>query len=215
MPIDAILWSRFPRLGVMRRVGLDLSMMDAMLGMLIYEFQEAQFPVGRQGKGFPPTRTKDRFVMIAFVKPNNFEAAGRAMEHPEWISDPRFETINGRLRHWDELMALVGDWAKLRTSAECEVLLDKAGVPCSRYFTVREAQGLPHLAERGSFATIDDGAGPLRVPNPAFKMTNSAAHARDRVPALGADSAGILSNVLQHSAEQIAGLRARKVLAGC
>ena len=37
-------------------------------------------------------------------------------------------------------------------------------------YTVREALAHPHLAERGSFEVIDDGAGPLKVPNPAFKF---------------------------------------------
>jgi CoA:oxalate CoA-transferase len=193
---------------------IDLAMLDAMLGMLIYEFQEAQFPVSKQAKGFPPTRTSDGYVMIAFVKPNNFEATARAVGHPEWITDPRFNTIPSRLKHWDELMGLVGEWAASRTSAECEAILDAAGVPCSRYYSVHEAQALPHLAERGSFATVDDGAGPLKVPNPAFKMAGSSAHARNYVPALGADNAEILSTVLEYSVQQIADLRARKVLAG-
>ncbi len=193
---------------------IDLAMMDAMLAMLIYEFQAAQFPGARKAMGFPPTRTKDGFVMIAFVKPNNFEATARAVGHPEWISDPRFNSINNRMKHWEELMGLVGEWASTHTAAECETILDEAGVPCSRYNSVREAQAIPHLAERGSFATIDDGGGPLRVPNPAFKLAQSVAHARDYVPALGADSAEILSRVLEYSEQQIADLRARKVLAG-
>ncbi len=191
---------------------IDLAMMEAMLGMLVYEFQEAQFPVGDNARGFPPTPTKDGFVMIAFVKPNNFAATARAMGHPEWIADPRFSTIDGRLKNQDELMGLVANWAANRTSAECEAILDAAGVPCSRYYTVREAQALPHLAERGSIATIDDGSGPLRVPNPAFRMARSQARARDYVPALGADSERILSAVLGYSPERIAALREKKIL---
>ncbi len=193
---------------------IDLAMMDAMLGMLIYEFQEAQFPVGKKARGFPPTRTKDGFVMIAFVKPNNFEATARAVGHPEWIVDPRFSTIQARMKHWAELMDLVGEWASARTSAECEEILDAAGVPCSRYYSVREAQALPHLAERGSFATIDDGAGALSVPNPAFRMLGSEVRARDYVPSLGADGPEILSRVLEYSAGEIDDLRAQKVLVG-
>ena len=193
---------------------IDLAMMDAMLGMLIYEFQEAQFPVSKQARGFPPTRAKDGFVMIAFVKPNNFEAMAHATGHSEWISDLRFATINSRLKNWNELMGLVGEWASPRTTAECESILDGAGVPCSRYYSVREAIALPHMAERGSFETIDDGAGAMRVPNPAFKFEESPAHARNHVPALGADGAEILSSVLGYSANQISSLREQSVITG-
>jgi CoA:oxalate CoA-transferase len=195
-----------------RGENIDLAMMDAMLGMLIYEFQEAQFPVGRTARGFPPTRTSDGFVMIAFVKPNNFEATAHAIGHPEWISDPRFSTIHNRMKHWDELMVLIGEWASSRTSAECEATLDQAGVPCSRYYSVRDAQSLEHLAERASFETIDDGAGPLRVPNPAFKFAQSAARARGYVPALGADTVEILSTVLGYPEERIDKLRGQSVV---
>ena len=191
---------------------IDLAMMDAMLGMLIYEFQEAQFSPTRQARSFPPTRTQDGFVMIAFVKPNNFEATAHAIGHQEWITDPRFNTVANRIRNWNELMALVGEWAGAHTSAECEAILDTAGVPCSRYYSVQEAQALPHLAERGSFAAIDDGAGALKVPNPAFKLREGGAHARNYVPALGADSSEILSGILNYSPAQISELRQRKVI---
>jgi CoA:oxalate CoA-transferase len=195
-----------------RGENVDLAMMDAMLGMLIYEFQEAQFPVSRRAGGFPPTRTSDGFVMIAFVKPNNFEATALATGHPEWISDPRFSTIQNRMKHWNELMSLVGDWASSRTSAECEATLDQAGVPCSRYYSVREAQALPHFSDRRSFETIEDDAGPLNVPNPAFKFAQSEARARNYVPALGADAAEILSTILGYGADRIEQLRGQNVV---
>ena len=59
---------------------------------------------------------------------------------------------------------------------------------------------------------IDDGAGPLKVPNPAFKFGNAVAQARDYVPALGADNAAVLSSVLGYSAERIAALHEKGIL---
>ena len=150
-------------------------MMDGMLGMLIYEFQEAQLPPARRTNTFQPTRAKDGFVMIAAVKPNNFEALARAVGHPEWLDDPRFATAKGRAANWAWFMSMLDEWASTRTMAECEAILTEGSVPCSRYYTVREALAHPHLAERGSFEVIDDGAGPLKVPNPAFKFGNAAA----------------------------------------
>jgi CoA:oxalate CoA-transferase len=188
---------------------IDLAMMDAMLGMLIFEFQEAQFPIARTARGFPPTRTHDGWMMIVFVKPNNFEAAARAIGHPEWIADPRFNTIGAWLSHWDELMAMVGEWAANHTSDECEAILDEAGVPCSPYYTVREALALPHLAQRASFETIDDGSRPIRVPNRALRVNGSAARARGGMLALGADAEEILSAMLDYSTGRIAELRGR------
>jgi crotonobetainyl-CoA:carnitine CoA-transferase CaiB-like acyl-CoA transferase len=109
-------------------------------------------------------------------------------------------------------MSMLDEWASTRTAEECETTLCAGGVPCSRYYTVREALAHPHLAERGSFSVIDDGAGPLKVPNPAFKFGKAAAQARDYVPALGADNAAVLSNVLGYSQQRIAALYEKQIL---
>ncbi len=191
---------------------IDLSMMDGVLGMLIYEFQEAQFPQKKRANTFQPTRAKDGFIMLAAVKPNNFEALARAVGHPEWTADPRFGTAKGRAENWAEFMAMLDQWAASRTAEECESILTAGNVPCSRYFTVREAQQADHLRQRGSFSEIDDGAGPLKVPNQPFKFENADAHARNYVPSLGADNADVLSQVLGYSKDRIAALYAKRIL---
>ena len=73
---------------------VDLSLMDAMLGLLVYECQEAQFPADRRRPLYQPTKARDGFLLIAPVSQNNFEALARATGHPEWVSDPRFATIH-------------------------------------------------------------------------------------------------------------------------
>ncbi len=191
---------------------IDLSMMDGVLGMLIYEFQEAQFPQKKRNNTFQATRAKDGFIMIAAVKPNNYEALARAVGHPEWMADPRFGTAKGRAVNWAIFMSMLDAWASTRTTEECEAILTEGGVPCSRYFTVREALQHPHLEQRGSFRVIDDGAGPLKVPNPAFKFNHANAHARDYVPGLGADNADVLSRVLGYSEDRIAALYEERIL---
>ncbi len=191
---------------------IDLAMMDGVLGMLVYEFQEAQFPQKKRANTFQPTRAKDGFIMIAAVKPNNFDALARTVGHPEWMADPRFADAKGRAANWPTFMAMLDEWASTRTAAECEATLNAGGVPCSRYFTVREALAQPHLEQRGSFSVIDDGAGPLKVPNPAFKFGNAAAEARGYVPALGADNVEVLSKVLGYSADRIAALYEKRIL---
>jgi CoA:oxalate CoA-transferase len=208
----AILSALFARERTGRGDYIDLSMMDGVLGMLIYEFQEAQFPQKRPANTFQPTRAKDGFVMIAAVKPNNFEDLARAVGHPEWGADPRFGTTKGRAANWAEFMSMLDDWAATRSAEECEAILTAGNVPCSRYYTVREALAQPHLEERGSFEVIDDGAGKLKVPNPAFKFNESIARARGHVPALGEDNESVLTGVLGYSRARVAELYGKRVL---
>jgi CoA:oxalate CoA-transferase len=193
---------------------IDLAMLDGILGMPTYEFQEAQFPQPKKDCPFQPTRTKDGYIMIAVVKPNNFEALWRAIGHPEYATDPHFGRAKWRAENWTTIMSMLDAWAADKTAAECEAILTAGDVPCSRYMSMREVLAEPHLAERGSFELIDDGAGPLKVPNPAFKLGRAEVKARNYVPALGADNAGVLSDVLGYSSERIASLYDRKILHG-
>jgi CoA:oxalate CoA-transferase len=193
---------------------IDLAMMDGILGMPTYEFQEAQFPQPKKVNTFQPTRARDGFIMIAAVKPNNFAALWKAIGHPEYATDARFGTAKGRVENWAAMFSMLDAWAADKTAAECEAILTEGDVPCSRYLTMRETLAQPHLAERGSFEVIDDGAGPLKVPNPAFKLRSANVKARNYVPALGADNAGVLADVLGYSKDRIAALFERKILHG-
>ncbi|HVN27577.1 MAG TPA: CoA transferase [Candidatus Binataceae bacterium] len=191
---------------------IDLSMLDGLLGMLTYEFQEAQFPQTFRARGFRPTRAKDGFIMIAAVKPNNFEALWRAIGRPELNDDPRFATGVGRAANLSAIAAMLDEWASTRTAAECEAILTEGNVPCSRYSSLSETLAQPHLKQRGSYSVIDDGAGPFKVPNPPFQLRNAEAGARNYVASLGADNADVLGRVLGYSPEQVSTLEEQKIL---
>ena len=190
---------------------VDLSLMDAMLGMLVYECQEAQFPADRRRPLYQPTKARDGFLLIAPVSQNNFEALARATGHPEWVSDPRFATIHAREHHWGELMALLDDWAGPRSAAECEAAMHAGGVPCSRYYSVSEAMAAPPVVERGVLQTIRDGSGAFQMTNPAFRFREAPAHARDSVPELGEHGPALLRG-LGLTAAQIDALVEQRVL---
>jgi crotonobetainyl-CoA:carnitine CoA-transferase CaiB-like acyl-CoA transferase len=192
---------------------VDLSLLDAMLSLLVYECQEAQFPAERRRPLYQPTQARDGFVLIAPVSQNNFEALARATGHPQWVQDARFATIHAREHHWGELMGLLDDWAGTRSAAECEAAMHAGGVPCSRYNTVGEAMQLPPMLERGVMQTLSDASGTFSVPNPAFRFLQTSAHARNGVPELGADGPALLRE-LGCSDADIEDLQARGVLHG-
>jgi len=185
LAFGAVQAALFKALRTGRGEQVDLSLMDAMLGLLVYECQEAQFPAERRRPLYQPTKAKDGFLLIAPVSQNNFEALARATGHPEWVRDPRFATIRAREHHWGELMAELDAWAGDKAADECEAAMNAGGVPCSRYYSVKEAMRSPPVVERGVMQTIHDGSGSFKVTNPAFRFTHSPAHARDSVPELG------------------------------
>ena len=191
---------------------IDCALMDSMIGMLAYESAAAQFPVRRPRPIFRPTRALDGFVILAPISPANFADLARAIGHPEWLADPRFITSEARAENWDALMGEIDRWAAHKTAAECEGLMERGGVPCSRYYTVGEAMALPYANERGLLATATDGAGELKVPNAPFHMHNATVGARGFVASLGEHNEPVLREWLGYSRDAVEGLAQRGVL---
>jgi CoA:oxalate CoA-transferase len=191
---------------------VDLSLLDAMFSMLVYECQEAQFPAGRRRPLYEPVRARDGFVIVAPVSQSNFESMARAAGHPEWIEDPRFKGPSEREHHWSDLMQLLQAWAGSRTAAECERVMLGQGVACSQYHSVRDAMQRPQAASRGTFQAIEDAAGRFLVPNPAFRYGALRAEARSGVPALGQQGEAILRELLGWDDAAIGRLRASGAL---
>lgn len=187
---------------------IDVSMLEAMVGMLVYETQAAQFPGDARRPLYTPLRTTDGFIMVAPTSPRNFEQLTQAVGHPEWQDDPRFRTNADRNAHWGALLALVEEWSCLQSGAQAEAILSSHGVPCALYRGVDEVLSDPQLAARGAFTEIDDGSGPYRVTNPPFRMSQSRTHARNHVSPLGADGDAVLRSALDLSDDALAALRA-------
>ena len=191
---------------------LDVTLIESMLNLMVYEFQEAQAPAARRRFVYKPVKARDGFVMIVLVSPANFVNLCDAIGHPEWKNDSRFATVQARRENWDVLMSLVGAWAQNLSAQQCEELLNAAGVPCSQYRTVREAIADPNLRARGSFAQVSDAAGAFLVPNLPYRMNNDGARARPHVPSLGEHTAEILRNALGLDDAEIARLRKARAI---
>jgi crotonobetainyl-CoA:carnitine CoA-transferase CaiB-like acyl-CoA transferase len=190
---------------------VDLSLMDSMLNLMVFECQEAQFPSERRRPVYAPMKTTDGHVIIAPISQKNFEQMADALQRPDLKADLRFSTNQARERHWAELMTIIEQWTEKRTGIECEAIMDAASVPCSRFLSVSEAMKDPQLAERGSLSKIRDAAGEFLVPNAPFQFTTPTA-AGPAVSELGADSDEVLSGLLGYSEQQIAELRNQRVL---
>ncbi len=187
---------------------IDLSMLEAMVGMLVFETQEAQFPGGARRPLYTPLKTTDGFIMVAPTSPRNFEQLCDAVNHPEWREDPRFLTVADRNANWAALLALTEEWTATRTSSEAEDVLSRYGVPCGRYLEMPDVLRDPQLEARHAFAEVSDDAGTFRITNPPFRMTGSRTEARNYIAKLGEDGSAILKERLGLSDEAIEILKA-------
>jgi CoA:oxalate CoA-transferase len=175
---------------------IDLSLIDSVMGMLIYEIQAAQNPAGKPRQVYQPVRSRDGFVMVAAVTPKNLAALFDAIGFPDGKTDARFATIEAKEQNWIALLDIIENWTSQRSGAECEDLLMRAGVPCARYRTVAEAMADPQAEHRESFERVGTSQEPFFVANPPYKLSRSNVRARQLLPQLGEHTDEVLAEVL-------------------
>ena len=190
---------------------IDVALMDCMLNLLVYELQEAQFPVPTPRPTYGPLRAADGDVLVVPITARNFAALCEVTGLPELKDDPRFATLPQRSANWQAMMDVVERWTQGRSVAECVAALEAAGVPCSAYREPGDALGDPHLIERGLFGRISDAAGEFTGVNPPWRMSASGAELRGPVPGVGADGDAVLGAWLALDADELARLRASGV----
>ncbi len=174
---------------------IDSTLMESMLLLMPYEVQEAQFPAARRRPVYSPLKALDGYVMLAAVTTRNFEALLDVIGIAGWRDDPTLATDKGRQQNWTALMGRIESWTRTRSCAECERVIGGAGVPITRYRTVREALGDAQLAHRGSLATVKDPAGTFLVPNLPYKLSGGRVEVRPHIPALGEHTEQVLSGI--------------------
>ena len=185
---------------------IDVALMDCMLNLLVYELQEAQFPIRAPRPTYGPVRARDGDLLIAPVTDRNFTSLCEVTGQSELANDPRFNSVPTRGANWTAMMQVVEKWTERHTVDECIAALDAAGVPCARYRDPLAALTDPHLLERGAFAKLRDGAGEFFGVNPPWKMSGAETTIRPDIPATGAHRDEVLSRALGLSSEAIASL---------
>jgi CoA:oxalate CoA-transferase len=209
--INAALFSR-ERTG--RGRFIDVSLMESIIWLLVYELQGAQFPLKSPRGYYRPVKAQDGFVVVAPGGQPAFEALATAVGHPEWIEDPRFLTHGDRYRNYAELMAAVEEWTRCRAAIECETVMRARGVPCARYREVGELFDDPQLKHRGALRRVTDKVGQVIVPNPPMSFSMATTGAADWVAPYGSSAPKILGDVLGLGREVVDDLYRRKVLYG-
>jgi crotonobetainyl-CoA:carnitine CoA-transferase CaiB-like acyl-CoA transferase len=127
-------------------------------------------------------RANDGEFMIATASEPQFSRLCAALGLDVLPSDPRFTTMADRLRHRDELNALIAATVATQTTEHWLETLGSAGISCGRVNNLAEALALPVVAERALLSGSD-----LRLP-----IDLAATGIRRPAPRLGEHSQSIL-----------------------
>jgi formyl-CoA transferase len=129
----------------------------------------------------------------------------------EWITHPDYAKPRDRLPRLASIFATVEEWTKTKTKFEAMDILNSFDIPCGPILSIKEITEDQSLRDTGTIVEVDH---PVRgkylsVGNP-IKLSDSKTEVT-RSPLLGEHTEEVLAQ-LGYSAEQIADLRAEKVI---
>jgi formyl-CoA transferase len=129
----------------------------------------------------------------------------------DWLTDPRYATPKARLPHLMEIFGAIEEWTKTKNKFEAMAILNEHDIPCGPILSMKEVGADPSLRQTGTVVEVDHPTRGkyLTVGNP-IKMSDSPTEVK-RSPLLGEHTEEVLAE-LGYSADQIAALRAEKVI---
>ena len=181
-------------------------------------FGAVRGPAGSALPGIAPSNAyacKDGgYALIAGNGDSIFKRLMACIGRPELGADPGLADNAGRVARVEEIDAVIGHWTAQLTVDEVMAVLDKAGVPAGRIYTVADIAADPHYRARGMLdeVTMSDGS-KLAVPGIVPKLSLTPGGHRRNAPAVGQDTQDVLRE-LGLSPEQIQALHERGIVGG-
>jgi formyl-CoA transferase len=162
-----------------RVIDVDLvsSVFSLMEGMLPEYglFGWVRQPQGAAIKTAAPTNTypcaDGKWLCIAGNSDLIFKRLMAAIGRPEMAVEPRFANNALRCENVAELDAMIAAWTRTLPAAEAEAVLEKAEVPCSRLYDMRDCAEDPHFRARELVMQVEDPLiGPILHPAAPFRF---------------------------------------------
>ncbi|AXL92814.1 carnitine dehydratase [Streptomyces sp. CB09001] len=204
---------------------VDVSMLGALTSLVACEPFDAFAAVGmpqRTGAMVPRLApfgilpTADGHIALSAPTDAFAHGALRAVGRPDLIDDARFHSRDQRVRHADEIHALIREWSSARPTAEALDAFTEHGVPAAEVRDPRDAVRDPLVRQREEVVPVTHPThGPVEgLATTGVPIRFSAARAGfDRpAPALGEHNDTVYRERLGYSPEELAELAAESVI---
>jgi crotonobetainyl-CoA:carnitine CoA-transferase CaiB-like acyl-CoA transferase len=196
-----------------------LAMLDAVVA---FHWPEAMVRHTFVGDDMAPTRppdtrdlvfeTADGFMTAGAVAMREWQAFCNAVERPEWLADPRFQSTAGLVKHADARLELMASVLATRTTAEWCERLDRAQVPCAPILTRDELLVHPQVRENAIVVESEHpSTGRMRQARPPERFEKTPSAISRVAPLLGEHTDEVLAES-GYTRDEIASLRAQGAL---
>jgi formyl-CoA transferase len=159
-------------------------------------------------------QTKDgKWLVLVTSTDPTFNRLAQAMGREDLLTDPRYYTNSERLKHDDEMQAIVTEWIASHTQAEVLRILDEAGVPISPIYSIADIFEDPQYQARENIVEVDHPRlGKIKVPGVVPKFSRTPGAIRSRAPELGEHNEAIYMQELGLSREELDALKSEGII---
>ncbi len=134
-----------------------------------------------------------RYIHIAAASRPTWTRLARAMGREDLLEDPRLETLVDLNRHEDEIDAAISEWTGRHTLEELERILEEAGVPAARIYTMADIFADPHYRARDMLVDVpDDELGSVTLANVVPRLLGTPGRIRRAGGQPGRDTRRVL-----------------------
>jgi benzylsuccinate CoA-transferase BbsF subunit len=153
--------------------------------------------------GVYPCQGDDRWCAIAVYTDQEWGNLCRHIGKPEYISDPRFDTLISRKKNESEVDKIVGEWTARHTAEEVMEHLQTAGVPAGVVKNTADLYHDPQLKERNLFWQINHPeSGLITHLGQSFQLSNTPARPYRPSPLIGEHTEYVCSRILGMSDDE-------------
>lgn len=158
-------------------------------------------------------KTKDgRWVAVSCSAPSIVRRVLTLTGGEAVANDPRFQTAQGRVKHVDELDAIVGGWIGARTLDEVLAAFEDAEGAIAPVYDIAQIMADPHYQARETVTLVDDPElGKVAMPNVVPRLSRTPGRIRHAGRPLGADNEEVYGE-LGLTPEQIKELKEKGVI---
>jgi crotonobetainyl-CoA:carnitine CoA-transferase CaiB-like acyl-CoA transferase len=143
-----------------------------------------------------PYATKDGYMAVLAHSDVQWKRLLIAIGRPELAEDPRYTTMNERMRHIDELYGLVGELLRGGTNAEWREKLTAADIPFGPINSLGDLLEDPYLKETNYFIHYEHPSeGELMMTPFPVQFSASPATYRRPPPRLGQHTVEVLESI--------------------
>lgn len=157
--------------------------------------------------------TRDGHVAISVGSQAIFNNLLDAMGRADLKGDPRFSSQDARSEHRDETDGLVRDWLARHTTQEALAAFDAHKVVAGKINDMADVFADPHVAAREALITVmDPQFGPMRLPAPVPKLSDTPGAVRWTGGDPGADNDHVFREVLGMDTQAVERMRKAGVI---